>query len=98
VYFSGHRKGDVAFFHAASRSLLVQDLLFNQPAKDEHNESVRPLHSPPSRTWLTGAQYANSEQTGHAPLQEKIFQPFSGLHKLLESLVGGDKECVRRPQ
>lgn len=40
VYFSGHRKGDVAFFHSASRSLLVQDLLFNQPAKDEHNESV----------------------------------------------------------
>jgi hypothetical protein len=99
VYFSGHRKGDVAFFHAASRSLLVQDLLFNQPAKDEHNESVRPLYSLSLvPRGLTGAQYANSEQTGHAPLQEKIFQPFSGLHKLLESLVGGDKECVRRPQ
>jgi glyoxylase-like metal-dependent hydrolase (beta-lactamase superfamily II) len=41
VYFSGHRKGDVAFFHPASRSLLVQDLLFNQPPKGEFNESVR---------------------------------------------------------
>jgi hypothetical protein len=40
VFFSGHRKGDVAFFHPASRSLMVQDLLMSQPGADEQHEAV----------------------------------------------------------
>lgn len=38
-YFSGFKNKDVAFLHKASRTLIVADLLFNLPAKEQYSKS-----------------------------------------------------------
>lgn len=50
-YFSGFQNKDVAFYHVASKSLIVADLLFNLPAKEQYSKSK---HSPNSifASWL----------------------------------------------
>ncbi|KAJ6532693.1 hypothetical protein DFH09DRAFT_1181988 [Mycena vulgaris] len=38
-YFSGFANKDVAWFHAASKTLIVADLLFNLPGKEQYSKS-----------------------------------------------------------
>ncbi|KAK7059672.1 hypothetical protein R3P38DRAFT_2837172 [Favolaschia claudopus] len=38
-YFSAFRNKDVAFFHVASKTLIVADLLFNLPANEQYSKS-----------------------------------------------------------
>ncbi|KAG8941816.1 hypothetical protein FRC03_003933 [Tulasnella sp. 419] len=38
-YFSGFRNKDVAFCHKASKSLIVADLLFNLPAREQYSKA-----------------------------------------------------------
>ncbi|KAF9644252.1 hypothetical protein BDM02DRAFT_3122223 [Thelephora ganbajun] len=39
VYFSGFSKKDVAWFHKASKTLIVADLIFNLPANEQYSKS-----------------------------------------------------------
>jgi len=41
-YFSGFKNKDVAFCHQASKTLVVADLLFNFPAKEQYSKSWFP--------------------------------------------------------
>ncbi|KAJ7885161.1 hypothetical protein B0H14DRAFT_1367266 [Mycena olivaceomarginata] len=38
-YFSGFANKDVAWFHASSKTLIVADLLFNLPGKEQYSKS-----------------------------------------------------------
>ncbi|KAK6997363.1 hypothetical protein R3P38DRAFT_3370209 [Favolaschia claudopus] len=38
-YFSAFRNKDVAFFHVASKTLIIADLLFNLPANEQYSKS-----------------------------------------------------------
>ncbi|KAJ7484534.1 hypothetical protein FB451DRAFT_1555033 [Mycena latifolia] len=40
-YFSGFANKDVAWFHAASKTLVVADLLFNLPGTEQYSNSTR---------------------------------------------------------
>ncbi|KZO89967.1 hypothetical protein CALVIDRAFT_507386 [Calocera viscosa TUFC12733] len=44
-YFPGFANKDVAFFHPASKSLIVADLLFNLPGKEQYSKSRSSGHS-----------------------------------------------------
>ncbi|KAJ7167360.1 hypothetical protein C8R43DRAFT_985050 [Mycena crocata] len=39
-YFSGFANKDVAWFHAASKTLIVADSLFNIPATEQYSKST----------------------------------------------------------
>jgi len=72
VYFSGWKNQDVAFLHRASRTLIVADLLFNLPAKEQY--SAPGSGSPSSllwkgfkpgtwlHKWLVGSKVMTSDQ------------------------------------
>ncbi|KZT50589.1 hypothetical protein CALCODRAFT_488587 [Calocera cornea HHB12733] len=51
-YFSGFANKDVAFHHPASKSLIVADLLFNLPGKEQYSKSTSSGHSL-FASWLT---------------------------------------------
>ncbi|KAF8588156.1 hypothetical protein K439DRAFT_1629994 [Ramaria rubella] len=40
-YFSGFRNKDVAFHHPASKTLVVADLIFNLPAKEQYSKVLK---------------------------------------------------------
>ncbi|THH30563.1 hypothetical protein EUX98_g3624 [Antrodiella citrinella] len=46
IYFSGFSKKDVAWFHVASKTLLVADLIFNLPATEQYSKSDSPNAKP----------------------------------------------------
>ncbi|EJT99465.1 hypothetical protein DACRYDRAFT_110186 [Dacryopinax primogenitus] len=44
-YFSGFQNKDVAFLHIPSKTLIVADLLFNLPGKEQYSKSKQSGHS-----------------------------------------------------
>ncbi|KAF7291852.1 hypothetical protein MIND_01210400 [Mycena indigotica] len=44
-YFDGFANKDIAFFHVASRTLIVADLLFNLPGTEQYSKAPRPSKS-----------------------------------------------------
>jgi len=45
-YFSGHTNNDVAWFHVASKTLILADLLFNLPATEQYSKSSKSANLP----------------------------------------------------